>query len=143
MKAITDCPANFDSLKGLRKWLFSETVKTKQQDANWPTPKMRGPWIDFVDGFRNPVSRKWQIRLVTFPVQWEVKPLPIGSSVRIFFRQEINETVVYSVDLDRLGTIVPSFGREPAGVFRGKIAEDGHSLECVYSGPADIVFEQK
>lgn len=141
MKAVRDCPASFHNAKGLRAWLKSGAIATHQNDETWPTPETASLWRDFASSFENPALRKWCVHHVEFPVSWERSPPPSGSLVRVLHDSDRAETVVYSVDLDRLGTVTPSFTRKPAGIVLGCVSQTAGHVSAEYLGPSDLVMD--
>jgi replicative superfamily II helicase len=141
MKAVRDCPAAFHDVKGLRVWLKSEPVTARQRDPDWPTPETANLWREFVKSFENPALRRWDIHKVEFPVAWETPPPPAGVPVRVLHDANRRETVIYSVALDRIGVVTPSFLREPKGIILGQVSSSSHRVFAEYLGPRDLVSD--
>jgi len=141
VKAVRDCAASFDTLKGLRRWLSSQRVQDRLAEPNWPTTAMHGPWRQFVSSLSSSGTAVWSTRSANLQPAWTARVPAPKTPVRILHDAKISETVVYSIELNRLGTIVPCFACEPAGVITAVIGNDGRSLDCTYTGPSDISLD--
>lgn len=140
MKVVTDCRPVFHDLTGLRAWLKSPHLVELQCDPNWPTPETAALWREFVRSFENPALRRWKIHDAVFPVLWDNTPPAPHTPVRVFYDSDRGETLVYSVELDRLGAIKPSFGKVPAGIILGEVTPQQDGIFGEYLGPNDIVM---
>lgn len=141
MKAIRDCPADFQDVRGLRAWLKADAVISKQRDPRWPTPETAKLWRDFVSSFENPATRKWDIHDLELPAVWTGGPPPVGLPVHVLHAADRRETVIYSVDLERIGSVTPAFSREPAGIVLGKVSSSANRISVQYLGPRDLVAD--
>lgn len=139
MKAINDCPANFHDVRGLRAWLRNKDVAAKQSDPEWPTPETASLWHEFVVGLERSVLKRWDIHDVELPAVWENEAPTPGRPLRIFHDAQNRETTIYSVDLDRLGSITPAFSQQPVGILLAKAGPSSNSIVAEYLGPSDLV----
>jgi len=139
MKAVSDCEADFRDVKGLRAWLRTEAVTAKQSIREWPTPETASLWREFVQSLERLVLRKWDIYSVELPAVWDNEPPTEGCHVRIFHNAGEHKTTICSVDLDRLGFIVPAFSHTPIGILSAKASQSRDRITVEYLGPGDLV----
>jgi hypothetical protein len=138
IKALADCPADFHDFRGLRKWLNSKCVVDRQGDEDWPTAETGSLWRAFVHSFETTTTKKWSVQTLEFNVQWEAEPPRAGTHVRIQHDESRGETVIRSVNFDRLGTVVPPFSVQPAGVLVAAVASAPDRIAAEYLGPFDL-----
>jgi hypothetical protein len=138
IRAVVDCAASYDDFRGLRRWLWSKCVTDRQRDNNWPTPETASLWRAFVESFEATAAKKWSVQMLEFGVEWQAPPPRTGTEVRIIHDSSRKETVIWSVELDRLGTIVPGFPGQPAGVLVAAVAAMGDRIAAEYLGPYDL-----
>jgi hypothetical protein len=138
IKAVADCPADFHDFRGLRKWLASKCVMDQQLDGNWPTPDTASLWRAFVQSFEITAAKNWSVQTLELNVKWEVAPPRAGTLVRILHDEHLKATVVRSIELDRLGTVVPAFSTPPAGVLVAAVASTPDRIAAEYLGPFDL-----
>jgi hypothetical protein len=119
--------------------LRTKSVTEKQTDPQWPTPETASLWHEFVVSLERFVLRKWDVHDVELPAVWENKPPTPGSPLRIFHDVENRKTTVYSVDLNRLGSITPPFSQEPAGILLARASFSPNRIAAEYLGPGDLV----
>ena len=142
LKAVSDCPATFENLRGLRAWLKSTFVETKQHDPSWPTPETSSLWRDFVQGTKSLGLNPWSIYNVELPVEWKQPAPPPGTPVRVLRHPKTEQTDVYSIDLDYLGSITLKFLKPPVGIFLAKTTPSPVRISAQYIGPPDWVTDR-
>jgi hypothetical protein len=138
LKAIGDCGGNFADYKGLRKWLTSDCVVTRQREAEWPTPQTAHLWGTFARSFEATTAKQWTVQTLELVAEWETEPPRPGGPVRIFHDITRGKTVIYSVELERLGTVVPAFSQEPTGVLVAAVSSSAGRIAAEYLGPSDF-----
>lgn len=138
IKAVKDCETNFRDFKGLRAWLASECVLARQRDPEWPTQETANLWHAFTRNFESNTTKKWTVQNLELTVKWETEPPRPGTHVRVLHDADRNESVVHSVDLDRLGTVVTAFSQQPAGVLVAAVSSIADRIEAEYFGPFDL-----
>lgn len=139
IRAISDCAGAFHDFKGLRLWLTSDCVVSHQSNAEWPTLETANLWRRFVDSFETTTgAKKWSIQRLELAVEWQTEPPRPGVHVRVLHDEHHGETVVHSVELDRLGIVVPSFSEHPAGVLIAAVGSSAGRVAAEYLGPADL-----
>ena len=138
IKAIKDCKGSFSDFKGLRAWLGSECVADRQRDPEWPTRETANLWHAFIVNLESTETKKWTVQKLELDVKWETEPPRPGTPVRILVDKDRNESVVLSVELDRLGIVVPSFSEQPAGVFIAAVGSSPNRIAAEYVGPLDL-----
>jgi hypothetical protein len=135
--AVTDCPEIFSNLRGLRQWLHSSPVTSKQANPNWPTPETSEMWRSFVEGLNDPTSRKWKNQKFRSQVEWFDSIPPAETPVRLLYDPQNQTMRVHSINLQPLGKLPYTWEIEPSGVIVANVAADS-SLSIVYCGPADL-----
>ncbi len=110
----------------------------RQGDEGWPTAETGSLWRAFVQSFETTTTKKWSVQTLEFNVQWEAEPPRAGTHVRILHDESRGETVIRSVDFDRLGTAVPPFSVQPAGVLVAAVASAPDRIAAEYLGPFDL-----
>jgi hypothetical protein len=138
IKAVADCEASFHDFRGLRAWLASKCTTDRQHDKDWPTPQTANLWRAFIETFESTTAKKWTIHELDLDVKWDVEPPRVGTHVRVLHDQGRKETVVYSIDLDRLGAVVPPFSEPPAGVLLAAVGSVAGRIAAEYVGPYDL-----
>ncbi|MDT4966938.1 MAG: hypothetical protein QOJ64_1675 [Acidobacteriota bacterium] len=138
IKAISDCEGTFHDFRGLRTWLKAEPVVVRHSDAEWPTPETANLWRTFVESFETTNTKKWNIQTLEFVVEWETEPPRPGTHVRVVHDKGRRETVIYSIELDRIGNVVPAFLDEPAGVLIAAVSSSAQRIAAEYLGPFDL-----
>lgn len=138
IKALADCPADFHDFRGLRKWLNSKCVVDRQRDEDWPTAETGSLWRAFVQSFETTTTKKWSVQTLEFNAQWEAEPPRAGTHVRMLHDESRGETVIRTVDFDRLGTVVPPFAVQPAGVLVAAVTSAPDRIAAEYLGPFDL-----
>jgi hypothetical protein len=138
MKAVSDCPADFADIKGMRQWVRSRCVTQRQADPKWPTPETASLWQTFVGGLTVGSTAKWSIQKGCANVTWQDEPRPDGTSVRMLYDHSQRNMRVLSHDLDPLGILPYRWDAEPVGVALGEIAESQSSIAITYLGPSDF-----
>ena len=138
IKAIKDCEGSFNDFKGLRTWLASECVISRQRDPQWPTQETASLWHAFIENLESTATKRWTVQQVELDVKWETEPPRPGTYVRVVVDKDRNETVVLSVELDRLGIVVPSFSEQPAGVLTAAVGSSPNRIAAEYLGPLDL-----
>lgn len=115
LKAIGDCGGNFADYKGIRKWLTSDCVVTRQREAEWRR-RQRTCGAPSLGALKRLPRNNGLSRHSSLPPSGRPSH-PVREALFAFFHDSTRgETVIYSVQLDRLGTVVPAFSQEPAGV---------------------------
>jgi hypothetical protein len=138
MKAVHDCDGAFHDFKGLRAWLSSECVVVRQREREWPTPATATLWRAFIQNLESPPTQRWKVQPLELVVKWETEPPRAGTHVRVLHNPERNESVVHSVELDRLGVVTPPFARQPAGVLIAAVSSSADRIAAEYLGPLDL-----
>lgn len=140
MKAVSDCPADFTNIRGMRRWV-RRCVKDKRADPNWPTPETASLWRTFVTGLTVSSTEQWTIQNWSVNVTWEHEPPPSGSHVRLLYNQSHQNMRVFSADLEPLGFLPYRWKYEPTGIALGEISDSQHSIAITYLGPSDLFPE--
>jgi hypothetical protein len=141
MKAVSDCPADFTNIKGMRRWVRARCVKHRRDDPNWPTPETASLWRTFVTGLTVSSTEQWTIQNWSANVTWEHEPPPSGTHVRLLYNQSHQNMRVFSADLEPLGFLPYRWEYEPTGIALGEISDSQHSIAITYLGPSDLFSE--
>ena len=73
LKAIDDCEGDFNDFRGLRAWLKSDCVVSRQSDGEWPTKETANLWRAFVESFEGTIARRWTIQTLDLAVEWDAE----------------------------------------------------------------------
>ncbi|MCI0564549.1 MAG: hypothetical protein MN733_39280, partial [Nitrososphaera sp.] len=138
LQALSDCPADFDDLRGLKQWLRSAPVKSHEGDENWPTAETASIWRAFVDGLRTTDLAKWESQHFEVPVQWIQSSPNDGSYVRLLYDAHSKSMQIRSTTLEPLGTLPHKWNSEPEGLILAKVLDDSGYLALSYLGPKDL-----
>ncbi len=141
MKAVSDCPADFTDIQGMRQWVRSRGVTEHEADPNWPTPETAPLWRTFVSGLTVSSTAKWTIQNWSGNVTWNHEPPPDGTRVRLLYDRTQQNMRVFSADLEPLGFLPYRWQHEPAGIALGEIANSQHAIAITYLGPSDLFSE--
>ena len=141
MNAVSDCPANFTDIRGMRQWVGSRGVTERETDPNWPTPETASLWRTFVDGLTVTRTEKWTIQNWIVNVTWDHELPPDGTQVRLLYDQLHQKMRVFSTDLEPLGFLPYRWEYEPAGVALGEISTSQAAISLTYLGPSDLFSE--
>ena len=138
-KAIEDCPADFDDLRGLRHWLNSKEIAEHQSNGDWPTPETAALWEGFVNSLKFSNFEKWEIqRFEEIPVQWDDVPPVEGTRVRVLYDMTNNSMQVRSIELDPLGSLPHTWQVEPSGIILARVSKTAKHITIIYLGPKDL-----
>lgn len=137
-KAVAECPGTFEDLRGLKYWLRSEEVTTKQAQRNWPTAETASLWHSFVEGLRGSDSVKWEIQSWKIPVRWHGAAPKEGTSVRVFYDVTDKSMQVRSIELELLGSLPFKWDVAPSGIILANASTTAGHLEIKYLGPKDL-----
>jgi hypothetical protein len=138
IKAISDCPADFTEIKGMREWARSRCVIQRQEDPNWPTPETASLWRTFVSGLAVGSTGKWTIQHGSANVTWHEEPPSDGTGVRLVYDPDQRNMRVFSPDLEPLGFLPYRWEEEPIGIALGEVSESQETLAISYLGPKDF-----
>jgi replicative superfamily II helicase len=69
-KSLADCPAQFETVREMRKWLFSNPVVEATKSDSWPTPESRHAWLDYIESQRAAHWNKWNVSEQDIPVSF-------------------------------------------------------------------------
>lgn len=138
MKAVADCPADFDDITGLRAWVRSEAVAALQTQSDWPTPETASLWRTFADGLAVVSTSQWEVHNSDVDMTWSGEPLPVGSPVRLIYDRAARHMQVFTPELEPVGHLPYHWAREPAGIALGVVADEQKSIDVTYVGPADF-----
>jgi len=139
-QAIRDCPASFTDLKGMRAWIFSDVVKERQKNADWPTSTSHRLWTEFVSSLHSASASQWKIQTLRFTPEWLQNIPEPGTNLRIIVKEETGTLLIYSAAMDYLGRIVRSLKGAPSGQFFVRVSTDAVSIDGEYLGPDDLHF---
>jgi hypothetical protein len=142
IKAISDCPADFTEIKGMREWARSRCVIRRQEDPNWPTPETASLWRPFVSGLAVGSTAKWTIQHGSANVTWHEKPPSDGTGVRLVYDPDQRNMRVFSPDLEPLGFLPYRWEEEPIGIALGEVSESQETLAISYLGPNDFFAKE-
>ncbi|MFO1500072.1 MAG: hypothetical protein U1G07_17065 [Verrucomicrobiota bacterium] len=138
MKTVSDCPADFTDIKGMRQWVRSRCIAERETEPNWPTPETVSLWQAFVNGLVVSSTAKWTIQNWTANVNWVHEPPPDRTHVRLLYDQSHENMRVFSADLEPLGFHPYRWPSAPAGIALGVISDSQHSIAITYLGPSDL-----
>jgi superfamily II DNA/RNA helicase len=129
IKAVTDVPTTFTDTQGMKQWINSEAIKSREADPQWPTEMTASLWKDFVEGLSRETTRKWSARRFETEIHWTSHPLRTGSSVRI-----TNGTSVFSITWEPVGSLArPVLGQD--GITIARVGATGNTIVGEYLGP--------
>ncbi|MDR3413263.1 MAG: DEAD/DEAH box helicase [Formivibrio sp.] len=137
-KAVVDCPADFSEIRGLKYWLRSDDVRSKQAQNDWPTVKTSSLWRSFVDSFQTVESSTWAIQDFELAVQWNGVVPAEGTNVRVIYEANTKRMQVRSVGLELLGSLPYEWETEPCGIVLAKVSDAVGNLLATYYGPKDL-----
>jgi hypothetical protein len=137
IKAISDCPADFTDMKGMREWARSICVAQRQASPNWPTPETASLWLTFVSGLTVTSAAKWTFQSGNANVTWR-EPPPPGTGVRLIYDHAHRNMRVFSRDLEPLGFLPYRWEAEPAGIALGEVSNSEDTVNITYLGPSDF-----
>jgi superfamily II DNA/RNA helicase len=69
-KSLADFPAQFETVREMRKWLFSDPVVEATKSDSWPTPESRHAWLDYIESQRAAYRNKWSVSEQAIPVSF-------------------------------------------------------------------------
>lgn len=138
IKAVSDCPAGFTDLAGLRQWVRSDEVRQHESDTDWPTRETASLWRTFVGGLAVASMPKWSSYVGKVKVEWFGEALPSGTEVRLLFSPDKKRMKVYTADLDPVGSLPYGWPVPPSGIALGTVDAEAGFLEVTYLGPADF-----
>lgn len=67
-KSLTDCPGQFETVRQMREWLFSNPVVKATKSTNWPTPESPHAWLDYIESQRAAHKNRWGVLEQDIPV---------------------------------------------------------------------------
>lgn len=131
IKAVHDTDANFVDARGMRRWVFSEEVKSKTQDSNWPTPQTSSLWREFVQSLTRQAVEKWEEKQFDIAVSWQGDAPRVGSPIRIK-----DGKYIYSMKWDFLGTLRQEISTD-GGTLIAHVGTTGATITGKYLGPRE------
>jgi hypothetical protein len=137
IEAVKDAGADFDSLQGLRKWLRSENVQAKSEQASWPTTESHELWLDFRRPSGTVFSRAWKELTYEAKVNWLGVPMPPGKPLRIDLGSA-GDRGVYTSDYRLVGRMVESVNLSGDGIVLATASGSLDSFHVKYLGPVDL-----
>jgi len=137
MKAITECAAVFDDVRGLKRWLTSDIVKEKELSANWPTAETQSLWKVFVKGLKTSLLSRWKITYGSVDARWLGATPSAGTKVRLLYNPKDRNISIYSPGMEYLGLLPYTWKAEPKGVLQAEVLASGQ-VSVQYTGPVDF-----
>jgi hypothetical protein len=129
IKAVTDEAGTFADTREMRRWVFSQSVKRRTQNQNWPTQETASLWREFVDGLSRPTLEKWEEKEVNATVNWFGPPLRAGTPVRV-----INGGKIFTIKWQPVGELTQPV-HDAGGIFLAHVGRLGNSIIGQYVGP--------
>jgi hypothetical protein len=130
---LADCPAQFETVREMRKWLFSNPVVEATKSDNWPTPESRHAWLDYIESQRAAHWNKWNVSEHDIPVSF-IGPVKKGEHVFVWQPPDNPTIHVFTPELIDVGKSDRHFESWATPWALGRVI-DKNTVRIRYVGP--------
>ena len=135
--AVTATDALFDNYPEMMAWLESDEVRERTQTDDWPTPRSRHVWLEFVESRMKPRTRRWIRDTENVHVDWLAMPPQIGVDVVVEPRKEgpVGGGLVLLPDFTPVGTFNSVLKHARKSIVSARVGVDQTTVDLHYFGP--------
>lgn len=133
--AVESTGADFADRGGMLTWLWSDEVRDRADDPQWPTPGSRPAWLRFYEGERQADSRKWHRQTQSIPVRWLGDAPAPGTPVVV---EGGERGGVFTPDLQKLGVTKARMRGHRRDIVSVVVGEQAATVEIEYFGPRSL-----
>ncbi len=135
INAVESTAATFSDRGGMRAWLGTEDVQSKNARNDWPTGQSRHAWLQFYRGATSGDEGSWSRETQEIPVDWVGQPSAAGAAVVVELGESGVGGRVLTPDFDMLGLARSPLSRPFRYIVGARVGEKPETIEVEFFGP--------